>query len=173
MSVIDFTDSSKPVEIAYFDRGPVSDKAAVLGGFWSTYWYEGRIYGTEIARGLDVFELAPSEFLTKNELAAAKVASQGRTFNPQQQFPVSWPDAPVVARAYVDQLQRDGGFTAAQVATLSTLLDKAQTKVDAKQKDAKIAADLRTHVGHLKGAPAGSRKAALAKVMEGIAAKLG
>ena len=89
LSVIDFTDSTKPVEIAYFDRGPISDKASVLGGYWSTYWYEGRIYGTEIARGLDVLELSPSEFLTKNELAAAKVANQGRTFNPQQQYPVS------------------------------------------------------------------------------------
>jgi uncharacterized protein (DUF305 family) len=172
LSVIDFTDSSKPVEIAYFDRGPVSDKASVLGGFWSTYWYEGKVYGTEIARGLDVFELSPSEFLTKNELAAAKAASQGRTFNPQQQFPVSWPDAPVTARAYVDQLQREGAFTAAQVTTLTGLLDKAQTKLDAKQKDTKVAAELRTHVGHLKGAMAGTRKATLAQVLEAIAAKL-
>ena len=101
----------------------------------------------------------------KNELAAAKVANQGRTFNPQQQYPVSWPDAPVVARAYVDQLQRDGSFTAANVRALSALLDKAQTRLDAKQKDAKVAAELRTHVGHLKGAAAGTRKASLAKVM--------
>ena len=112
LSVIDFTDSTKPVEIAYFDRGPISDKAAVLGGYWSTYWYDGRIYGTEIARGLDVFELSPSQHLTANEIAAAKLADQGGTFNPQQQFPVSWPDAPVVARAYMDQLKRDGGFGA-------------------------------------------------------------
>ena len=100
LSVIDFTDSTKPTEIAYFDRGPISDKAAVLGGYWSTYWYNGRIYGTEIARGLDVLELSPSPQLTANEIAAAKLANQGRTFNPQQQYPVSWPDAPVVARAY-------------------------------------------------------------------------
>ena len=172
LSVIDFTDSTKPVEIAYFDRGPVSDKASVLGGYWSTYWYEGRIYGTEIARGLDVLELAPSEYLTRNELAAAKAANQGRTVNPQQQYPVSWPAAPVTARAYVDQLQRDGSFTAAQVATLSAMLDKAQVKLDAKQKDVKIAALLRTHVGHLKGAEAGTRKASLARVMEAIAAGL-
>ena len=61
LSVMDFTDSTKPTEIAYFDRGPISDKAEVLGGYWSTYWYNGRIYGTEIARGLDVLELSPSE----------------------------------------------------------------------------------------------------------------
>ena len=88
LSMIDFTDSTKPVEIAYFDRGPISDKAEVLGGYWSTYWYGGRIYGTEIARGLDVFELKPSPHLTANEIAAAKLADQGGTFNPQQQFPV-------------------------------------------------------------------------------------
>ena len=172
LSVIDFTDSAKPTEIAYFDRGPISDKASVLGGYWSTYWYEGRVYGTEIARGLDVFELAPSEYLTKNELAAAKLANQGRTFNPQQQYPVSWPDAPVVARAYVDQLQREGGVTAANLATLSALLDKAQAKLEAKQKDAKVASDLRAQAVRLKGADAGARKASLAKVLEGIAAGL-
>ena len=172
MSVIDFTDSTKPTEIAWFDRGPISAKASVLGGYWSTYWYEGRVYGTEIARGLDIFELAPSEFLSKNEIAAAKLASQGRTFNPQQQFPVTWPDAPAVARAYIDQLERERGFTAEQVKTLSTLLDKAQASLDAGKKDKAVAASLRTHVGHLKGAPAGSRKDRLGKAMEAIAVKL-
>jgi uncharacterized protein (DUF305 family) len=172
LSVIDFTDSTKPTEIAFFDRGPISDKASVLGGYWSTYWYDGRIYGTEIARGLDILELAPSPFLTANELAAAKVANQGRVFNPQQQFPVEWPDAPVVARAFVDQLQREGRFTAQQVATLSAMLDKAQAQLDAGGKDAKVAAELRTHVGHLKGAAPGSRAAMLARVMEALAVRL-
>ena len=172
LSVIDFTDSTKPTEIAFFDRGPISDKAGVLGGYWSTYWYHGRIYGTEIARGLDVLELSPSEHLTASEIAAAKLANQGGTFNPQQQYPVSWPDAPVVARAYVDQLQRDGGFTAANVATLSALLDKAQARLDAGQQDAGLAAELRTHAGQLASAAAGTRKAMLAKAMEAIAAKL-
>jgi uncharacterized protein (DUF305 family) len=172
LSVMDFSDSAKPTEIAFFDRGPVSGKAAVLGGYWSTYWYNGRIYGTEIARGLDVLELLPSDYLTKNEIAAAKLANQGGTFNPQQQYPVSWPDAPAVARAYIDQLQREGSFTKENVATLSAMLDKAQARLDASQKDARVAAELRTHVGHLKGAPLGTRKAMLAKVMEAIAARL-
>ena len=172
LSVMDFTDSSKPTEIAYFDRGPISARAEVLGGYWSTYWYNGRIYGTEIARGLDVLELSPSKELTVNEIAAAKLANQGGVFNPQQQYPVSWPEAPVVARAYIDQLQREGGFTAQQVSTLSAMLDKAQARLDASQKDARVAAELRTHVGHLKGAAAGTRKAMLAKVMEAIAARL-
>ena len=172
LSVIDFTDSANPAEIAFFDRGPISDKAEVLGGYWSTYWYNGRIYGTEIARGLDVFELLPSPYLTANEIAAAKLASHGGAFNPQQQYPVSWPDSPAVARAYIDQLQREGRFTAAQVATLSAMLNTAQARLDAGQKDAKVAAELRTHVGHLKGAAAGSRRAMLAKVMEALATKL-
>jgi len=172
LSLMDFTDSTKPKEIAFFDRGPISDKASVLGGYWSTYWYEGRIYGTEIARGLDVFELSPSEFLTKNEIAAARLANQGRTFNPQQQYPVSWPDSPVVARAYVDQLQRSGDLTAANVAALSAALDKAQARLDAGRKDSGVAKQLRTQIGRLKGAAEGSPKAMLAKVMEALAAKL-
>jgi len=44
----------------------------VLGGDWSAYWYNGRIYASEIARGLDVFELTPTQFLTQNEIDAAK-----------------------------------------------------------------------------------------------------
>jgi len=173
LSMIDFTDSTKPVEIAYFDRGPISDKAEVLGGYWSTYWYGGRIYGTEIARGLDVFELKPSPHLTANEIAAAKLADQGGTFNPQQQFPVRWPDAPVVARAYMDQLQREGGLGAAEMTALSALLDKAQAQLDAGKKDAALAARLRAQAKPFAGSAAGTRKARLAGVLEGIAAKLG
>ncbi|MCR2834177.1 DUF305 domain-containing protein [Parerythrobacter lacustris] len=126
ISLMDFTDSANPFEIAYFDRGPVNKDQMVLGGFWSVYWYNGRIYGTEIARGLDVFELAPSEFLTENEIAAAKLASQGETFNPQQQYPVVWPDSPVVARAYIDQLQRKEPMGEAQLAPLMNALDAAE-----------------------------------------------
>jgi len=119
-----------------------------------------------------VLELSPSEHLTANELAAAKLATHGGAFNPQQQYPVSWPDAPVVARAYIDQLQRDGSFTAANVATLSAVLDKAQARLDAGKKDAGVAAALRTQAGQLAGAAAGTRKAMLAKVMEALAARL-
>ncbi|HKX54983.1 MAG TPA: hypothetical protein VJN01_02730, partial [Xanthomonadales bacterium] len=86
ISIIDFTDSSKPVEIAYFDRGPIDAEHLTLGGYWSVYWYQGHIYGTEIYRGLDVFKLLPSEFLSANEIAAAELANQGALFNPQQQF---------------------------------------------------------------------------------------
>ena len=91
ISIMDFTDSANPKEIAYFDRGPISDEQMVLGGYWSAYWYKGRIYATEITRGLDVFALEPSTFLTAEEIAAAEAADQGGVFNPQTQYPVTWP----------------------------------------------------------------------------------
>ncbi len=106
MSVMDFTDSAAPKEIAYFDRGPIDAKQMVLGGYWSTYWYNGFIYGTEITRGIDVFTLKPSEFLTEAEIAAAKAATyQDGRFNPQTQTRVTW-DAAVVEAA---EASRKGG----------------------------------------------------------------
>ncbi len=106
ISVIDFTDPAKPFEIAYFDRGPIDKDQLVTGGYWSAYWYKGRIYATEIARGLDVFALTPSEFLTPEEIAAAEAAQYpGDGFNPQTQTQVTWP-ADVVARA---EASRQGG----------------------------------------------------------------
>ena len=94
LSVMDFTDSDNPIEIAYFDRGPISDEKLVVGGYWSAYYYEGYIYATEIVRGLDVFQLTPSNFLTSDEIKGAKNAypliGQRRLFNPQQQIPMAW-----------------------------------------------------------------------------------
>ena len=95
ISIIDFTDSENPIEIAYFDRGPIDEEQLVTGGYWSVYYYEGYIYATEIVRGLDVFKLIPSEFISEKEIAAAAKAypAQGykRVFNPQQQVPMAWP----------------------------------------------------------------------------------
>ena len=125
LSVIDFTDSANPVEIAYFDRGPLDEEELVLAGYWSTYWYDGRIYGTEIARGLDVLALTPSEHLSESELAAANLADQGGVFNPQQQLPVGWPTDPVVARAYLDQLERGGGLANELATDLAKALDRS------------------------------------------------
>ncbi|MGY6551027.1 MAG: DUF305 domain-containing protein [Erythrobacter sp.] len=106
MSVMDFTDSANPKEIAYFDRGPINSEQLVVGGYWSTYWYNGRIYGTEIIRGIDVFALEPSEFLSEAEIAAAEAAVyQGDVFNPQTQTEVTWP-AEVVASV---EASRKGG----------------------------------------------------------------
>jgi len=98
ISVIDFTDPANPFEIAYFDRGPVDEDQLITGGYWSAYWYDGRIYATEIARGLDVFALEPSEFLTAEEIAAAEAAQyEGNLFNPQTQTQVTWPQAAIDA----------------------------------------------------------------------------
>jgi len=126
ITIIDFTDSAKPVEIAYFDRGPINADHLVGGGYWSSYWYNGRIYATEIYRGLDVFKLLPSEFLTAHEIAAAELADQGALFNPQQQFPVSWPAEPAVALAYLDQLQRDQVLPEQLAAEISEVLLQAK-----------------------------------------------
>ena len=130
VSVIDFTDSANPVEIGYFDRGPVHDEQLVMGGYWSTYWYDGKIYGTEIARGLDVLELLPSEHLSANEITAATMADQGRLFNPQQQFPVTWPANPVVAMAYVDQLTRSEAISEKTAEDLTLVLENAAERLD-------------------------------------------
>ena len=95
LSVMDFTDSDNPIEIGYFDRGPISEEQLISGGYWSTYYYEGKIYGTEIARGIDVFEMMPSQFITQKEIDMAAKAypavGDKRLFNPQQQFPLTWP----------------------------------------------------------------------------------
>jgi hypothetical protein len=129
ISVIDFTDSSNPIEIAYFDRGPIHETELVSGGFWSVYYYEGIIYGTEIVRGLDVLELVPSEFISANEISAAAQAypkvGPNRLFNPQQQIPMSWPDSPELAGAYLDQLVRSNMVEEANAAELQQLLFQA------------------------------------------------
>ena len=123
LSVFDFTDATRPVEIAFFDRGPLSAEKLITGGYWSVYWYNGFVYGSEIARGLDVLELKPSEFLSANELAAAKLV-QMQEFNAQSQPKMSWPDSPVVAKAYVDQLVRSKAMNAARAGEVNAALDK-------------------------------------------------
>jgi len=94
ISLMDFTDSALPKEIGYFDRGPINKDILITGGYWSAYYYDGYIYGTEITRGLDVFKLVPSQFLSKTEIDQASNAYpvQGpMVFNPQQQVPMVWP----------------------------------------------------------------------------------
>ncbi|MEP3655458.1 MAG: DUF305 domain-containing protein [Litorimonas sp.] len=142
LSVMDYTDSANPIEIAYFDRGPIHEKKLVLGGYWSTYWYDGKIYGTEIARGLDVFSLSASEFLSENEIAAAALADQGGTFNPQQQFPVTWPAEPVIAKAYLDQLQRSDKISAEKAGELTRALNRADALLKNNQRDAELSGEL-------------------------------
>ncbi len=126
ISVMDFTDADHPVEIAYFDRGPVEPKMLVLGGDWSAYWYNGHIYASEIARGLDVFELSPTKYLTQNEIAAAK-AVRVAALNVQNQEKIEWPRQLVVARAYVDQLERSQVLSSDRIATLRQAMQKAES----------------------------------------------
>jgi uncharacterized protein (DUF305 family) len=178
LSVWDFTDSASPVEIAYFDRGPIDEKELVLAGYWSSYWYAGRIYATEIVRGLDVFALQPSAFLSQNEIDAAVLADQGRLFNPQQQFPVAWPAEPVVARAYVDQLRRGpSGEAAATLAQLDDALELAAQRLAANANDAALAARLESLARGLSSsggddAVTRKRKSGLATTLSGLAARL-
>ncbi|MDJ0910795.1 MAG: DUF305 domain-containing protein [Woeseiaceae bacterium] len=175
ISVLDFTDSENPFEIAYFDRGPIHEEVLVLGGYWSTYFYDGRIYGTEIVRGLDVFALEPSEFLTENEIAAAALADQGDVFNPQQQFPVSWPAEPVVARAYIDQLNRDNALEQGMADQLSETLVAASAALELGGRDRNTSNQLRRLARNLEsdGSDAtANRMSSLAETLEGIAARL-
>jgi len=176
LSLIDFTESANPVEIAYFDRGPIHEEHLILGGFWSTYWYNGKIYGTEIARGLDVLALVPSEYLTENEVAAAALADQGKLFNPQQQFRVTWPAEPVVARAYIDQLQRSNSLPASTVADLNAALDRSASQLEDGARDEELAASLELLAADLEedgsDAITKNRRAALAETLGGIATRL-
>jgi hypothetical protein len=123
ISVMDFTDVAHPQEIAYFDRGPIDPNMLVLGGDWSAYWYNGNIYASEIARGLDIFNLTPTKFLTQNEIDAARSVRVSE-LNVQAQERIEWPRTLTVAKAYVDQLERSGAMNAADIASLRAAIDK-------------------------------------------------
>ncbi|MGE3474086.1 MAG: LVIVD repeat-containing protein [Vicinamibacterales bacterium] len=153
LSVFDFTDSEHPQEIAFFDRGPIDAKKLYTGGYWSAYWYNGAIYATEIIRGLDVFRLRPSEFLSQNEIAAA-VLVQTPTFNAQQQPRVTWPATTEVAGAYLDQLGRANGITSARAAAIRAALSRADAA--GSSKDPAAAQQLETTAGELAGEAAGA-----------------
>jgi len=134
---MDFTDATHPFEIAYFDRGPIDPNMLVLGGDWSAYWYNGSIYGSEIARGLDVFELTPTQFLTQNEIDAAK-SVRVPVQNVQNQQRIDWPSTLVVAKAYVDQLQRSQALPAGQIASLRKAIQGAERSHMSQSKMAKL-----------------------------------
>jgi len=126
VNVFEFTDPDNPVEIAFFDRGPVSDTELVVGGSWGAYWYNGYIYSSELSRGLDVMELLPSAFLSANEIEAAKLV-QMETYNPQSQPLLTWPPAFAVVRSYLDQLVRNSGLPQARTAAIDAVLTEAES----------------------------------------------
>jgi hypothetical protein len=125
VSVFDFTDAAHPIEIAYFDRGPAFVDRLVVGGYWSTYFYNGHLYGSEIFRGLDIFKLVPTGHLSADEIAAAALVRMSE-FNVQHQQKIRWPPSFVVAKAYLDQLVRSKTLTTARVALVKLAMDRAE-----------------------------------------------
>lgn len=147
ISVIDFTDTANPVEIAFFDRGPINAPNPIpdptnpnrinLGGLWSTYWYNGQIYGTEIARGLDTFGLLESEFMSENEISAATEA-QVDLFNSQHQTRITWAPSFNVAGAHYDQAVRADTLDPRVEAAVGRHLARAEQLAGQGQTDAAI-----------------------------------
>ena len=177
VSVFDFTDSAHAIEIAFFDRGPIDAKTLITGGYWSAYWYNGNIYGSEIARGIDVFRLTPSEYLSQNEIDAA---TQVRTdeLNVQEQGRVAWPATAVVARAYLDQLTRSKAIEPERARAVRTALDRADDARSSRGKSQAAIDQLDGLTAQLDrdAAAAVGRDAArlrsLAATLKGVAAKL-
>jgi len=167
ISIVDFTDAEHPVEIGYFDRGPINPNMLILGGDWSAYWYNGHIYGSEIARGLDVFELTPTKFLTQNEINAAK-SVKVTELNVQNQQKIEWPRTLVVAKAYLDQLERSQALPADQIASVRQAIQNAestQTNHAATSKLKDLAASMETNAGTAKSAADSRRLHALAEIL--------
>jgi len=167
LSIMDFTDASHPFEIGYFDRGPLDKEKRVLGGYWSVYWYNGYIYGSEIARGVDVFKLVPSKFLTQNEIDAANQVHFDE-LNVQNQPKFTWPSNFVVARAYIDQLARSNALPQARIAAINSAIDKASASHSAKDAAPlkNMAASLDKDASSTKSASDAERMRALAEILK-------
>ncbi len=134
VSVFDFTDPENPIEIAFFDRGPVNADRMQMGGSWSVYWYNGVIVSSEIARGLDVLQLTPSPYLTKAEIAAARTV-EFDILNAQDQPHITWPTTFVLAHAYIDQMGRLGGIDTEMVEQMRQRLVEAEQASGSEQSE--------------------------------------
>ncbi|HEX8661518.1 MAG TPA: hypothetical protein VF686_06600, partial [Brevundimonas sp.] len=161
VSVMDFTDPTKPVEIAAFDRGPIEDGRLFVAGSWSAYWLNGRIYSSEIARGLDVLKLVPGEHLSAAEIAAAE-AVRSDQINPQTQTRISWADSPDVAQSYLDQLMRAPAADAVLTAQVQAGIDQWRRSARNRSGAAEIAAALSAAAEKETGTIAKGRLTALA-----------
>jgi hypothetical protein len=168
LSVFDWTDPAKPVEIAYFDRGPVDAARLESGGYWSTYWYNGYIYGSEMARGLDVFTLTPSAFVSQNEIDAANTVKLDY-YNVQGQTKFVWPTTFVLARAYLDQLERSNGLAGSEISAAREALASAEKASDTERRDGltQLAARLEAAAG---SAADGAKVRTLAETVQRLAA---
>ncbi len=171
LSVYDFTDSTKPVEIAYFDRGPIDAKNLVTGGYWSTYWYNGNIYGSEITRGMDIFRLKPSEYLSRNEIDAA-ILVHAEDFNAQEQPKITWPATTVVARAYLDQLNRSKSLAPARATAVKQALEKIDDIRTGKERNAAATLDQADGLATQLEADAASATGRTAERMKALAATI-
>ncbi len=140
VSVFDFTDAANPVEIAYFDRGPLDAKNLIVGGYWSTYWYNGNLYGSEISRGMDIFKLLPTQVLSQNEIDAA-IQWRVTEFNAQNQPLVKFQPTTAVAKSYLDQLNRSKGITAERAKAVTDGLAKVDELRTGKERNAAAALD--------------------------------
>jgi hypothetical protein len=167
ISVMDFTDPARPIEIAYFDRGPIDPKMLILGGHWSAYWYNGYIYGSEIARGLDIFELTPTQHLSQNEIDAAKSVRMAE-LNVQNQEKIEWSRKLIVAKAYLDQLERSQALPADRIADLRQAIQKAENS-NLNRKELgnlkKLAPSLEKSAGLAKNAADSARLQSLAEIL--------
>src|SRR5688500_3002233 len=178
VSVFDFTDSKNPVEIAFFDRGPLDPTNLIIGGYWSAYWYNGNIYGAEISRGIDIFRLIPSQYLSQNEIDAAVQVRVGE-FNAQNQPRIKWPATSAVAKAYLDQLGRNNAIAPERARAVRDALAKADELRTGKERNAAQTLDALTAVAAQVEADAKSkpgrdamRLTALADTLKGRAAAL-
>jgi hypothetical protein len=166
VSVFDWTDAAHPKEIAFFDRGPMDSTKLLTSGYWSTYWYNGYIYGSEIGRGLDIFELTPSPLLSQNEIDAAKLVHFDY-LNAQDQQRIVWPAAFVVARAYVDQLVRGNGLSRTRTSEIARELDRAE-----KLGSAERSAALTQLASQLNGDAQGAADARRVRLLAGVVREL-
>jgi hypothetical protein len=153
ISLFDFTDPENPVEIAFHDRGPVDPDQMGNGGSWSVYWYNGVMVSSEIARGLDIFELVPSAHLSENEIEAARTVVFDE-FNAQGQPRIHWPPSFARVRAHLDQLERSGGLVASRIAALRSAVNEAEGQAGASRAQA-----LRSLAGEVRGEASGSSDA--------------
>jgi len=168
VSVFDWTDPKDAHEIAFFDRGPMDSTRMVTGGTWSAYWYNGAIVSSEIGRGLDVFELQPSQYLSQNEIDAAKTV-QYDYLNVQGQPKIVWPASFALARAYVDQLERSNGLSADRISSVRSGLTSAESATGTQRRTAltKLATQLK---GDASGSSDGSKVNMLAGAVGRLAA---
>ncbi len=164
ISVVDFTDTTHPIEIAYFDRGPIDGAKRAMGGQWSSYWFNGYIYGSEIARGVDVLKLVPNKYITQNEIDASNQVHFDE-LNVQNQPQITWPKNFVVAKAYLDQLTRSAALPAQRLTALTSAIEKAESRKETSQLKT-LAAQLDKDAASAKSPADADRMRALAEIMK-------